>query len=59
MMKRFKLNLPLCIGLVMFSLAHIAGHFTAMPHMLSLCLILLAVALELWGVVLIRREQGA
>ena len=55
-MRNFKQNLPLGIGLLLFSVTQIISHFVSLPNILSHVLMLSVIALELWGAILIARS---
>jgi hypothetical protein len=55
-MRKFKSNLPLSIGIILFAATLIASHCWDLPDMLYCGLTLLAVALELLGVIILARS---
>ena len=57
-MKKYRTNIPLCIGLVLFAALQIAEHVmkNAMPEPLYTVLLFLAVGLEILGVILMARS---
>jgi hypothetical protein len=57
-MKRYWRNIPLCIGLVLFSGIQIAEHVmkNAMPETLYTVLLFLAVGLEILGIILMAKS---
>ena len=55
-MRNFRPNLPLCAGLLLFAAANITKIYIDMPHLLLLPLMLIAFALEIWGIIIIARS---
>lgn len=55
---KFKPNLPLGIGLLLFSATQILSRFIDIPNLPHYALLLSALALELWGGILIARSPS-
>ncbi len=53
---KFKSNLPLGIGLLLFSATQILSRFLIIPSILHYALMLSAITLELWGIFLLARS---
>ena len=56
MTMKFKPNLPLSIGLLLFSIIQIFSYYISAPSVPYYALKLSALALELWGVILLARS---
>ena len=55
-MMKFKLNLPLSLGLLFLFAILTLSQFISIPDILHYALVFLALALELWGIILLARS---
>lgn len=55
-MMKFKSNLPLGIGLLIFAATQILSRFIDIPNIPHYALMLSALALEMWGIILYARS---
>lgn len=53
---KFKPNLPLCIGMLLFTATQILSRFISIPNILHYILMLPALTLEFWGIFLLARS---
>ena len=55
-MRKLKPNIPLCSGLLLFATVSILNVYADIPNLLLLALMLIAFALEIWGMIVIARS---
>ena len=55
-MIKLKPNLILGMGIMLFSITHIVNYYLSIPENLHSALMVVALAIELWGVILISRS---